>query len=825
MQFKHLFFTITVFFNYLCPIFAQHPTILTHGGTVRTVKFSPANNALLASAGDTNTIKLWNLRNDTVTTFRGHTGQVNAVAFSPNGQLLASGGDDWTFKLWNIRQQQHIATLEHITDRSRSQVKNIAFSPDGQRLATAGQHVKLWDVSNQTEVATLQHESYVWALAFSPDGRLLAAGDGEGSVKIWDIQKQQVISQLAGDTRSVYAVTFSPDGRTLATAGYQGKITLWTVSNSEILGTLENRGTVYTLDFSPDGKALASTGYSAVTLWSVNSGKELTSLAGHSGWVYGTAFSPDSTTLASSGDDGTVRLQNIEPYLQTLQQREMVRLIYFLPSDRRSQSGINTQLDRLIKDAQAFYADQMQTHGLGRKTFTFETDTTGRAVVHRINGKFNNRYYQTETVNKVIAEVNKQFDTSKHIYLIAVNVSSEIIEGENTCGVGGGSWVGIEDGAQWRDAGGYALIPASGRCFNVDVTAHELGHTFGLEHDFRNNTHIMSYGANPDRLSECATEWLDVHRYFDTSQTAFNEPTTIEMFAPVALPLNAVHLHFEVADADGLHQAQLLIPTTSSDPARGSKLHSCKSLNSEMDVIEFPTTNLIRRASTEVILQVIDVHGNITRQTYSLRSDDIAQVDVNRDGVVDVADLVLVASHFGKRVVRRANPNPDVNRDGFVDREDLLLVADALEVEESVPAAPALATANLQRWILEAKRRNRVDPAFQRGIVVLEQLLTPPYLTETVLLPNYPNPFNPETWIPYQLAEPADVSISIYTADGKLVRTLELGNQPVGVYESRNRAAYWDGKNALGEPVASGIYFYTLTTGEFIATRKLLIRK
>ena len=96
---------------------------------------------------------------------------------------------------------------------------------------------------------------------------------------------------------------------------------------------------------------------------------------------------------------------------------------------------------------------------------------------------------------------------------------------------------------------------------------------------------------------------------------------------------------------------------------------------------------------------------------------------------------------------------------------------------------------------------------------------------ETSLLPNYPNPFNPETWIPYQLAEPADVKIAIYAVDGKLVRTLALGHQAVGLYESRSRAAYWDGRNTLGERIASGVYFYTLTAGDFTATRKMLIRK
>ena len=99
------------------------------------------------------------------------------------------------------------------------------------------------------------------------------------------------------------------------------------------------------------------------------------------------------------------------------------------------------------------------------------------------------------------------------------------------------------------------------------------------------------------------------------------------------------------------------------------------------------------------------------------------------------------------------------------------------------------------------------------------------YPDETALLHNYPNPFNPETWIPYQLSEPADVRIRIYAASGVLVRTLVLGYQPAGIYEYRSRAAYWDGKNAMGESVASGVYFYTFTAGDFTATRKMLIMK
>ena len=95
----------------------------------------------------------------------------------------------------------------------------------------------------------------------------------------------------------------------------------------------------------------------------------------------------------------------------------------------------------------------------------------------------------------------------------------------------------------------------------------------------------------------------------------------------------------------------------------------------------------------------------------------------------------------------------------------------------------------------------------------------------TALLPNYPNPFNPETWIPYQLSESADVTLTIYNMRGVVVRELKLGHKAAGVYTSRFRAIHWDGRNMFGEAVVTGVYFYTLKAGDFTATRKMLIRK
>ena len=207
-------------------------------------------------------------------------------------------------------------------------------------------------------------------------------------------------------------------------------------------------------------------------------------------------------------------------------------------------------------------------------------------------------------------------------------------------------------------------------------------------------------------------------------------------------------------------------------------------------------------------------------------------VDVTGNGKVNVNDLVEVARNYGKTVGAGANRKADVNNDGKVDVDDFIAVAEAVDAA----GAPALTqrdikpgslqAADVHRWIRDAKAAN-ADPV---GIAALEQLLAaltraeaPP--EKTVLLANYPNPFNPETWIPYQLSEAAEVTVTLHSSDGKLVRTLELGQMPAGAYSDKDRAAYWDGRNAQGEPVASGVYFYTLTAGDFSATRKMVIRK
>ncbi len=201
--------------------------------------------------------------------------------------------------------------------------------------------------------------------------------------------------------------------------------------------------------------------------------------------------------------------------------------------------------------------------------------------------------------------------------------------------------------------------------------------------------------------------------------------------------------------------------------------------------------------------------------------------DVNGDGVVNLEDMDLAAS----RLNQKGENTADVNNDGVVDAEDLLLIAAAVEQGNAAPSlypksiAEMFTATEVRQWLQFAHQHGLTGAKYQRGVILLKHILLILTPKETTVLPNYPNPFNPETWIPYHLSHAAAVHISIYAADGKLVRKLWLGHQAAGIYESRSRAAYWDGRNGLGEPVASGIYFYTLTAGDFAATRKLLIRK
>ena len=203
----------------------------------------------------------------------------------------------------------------------------------------------------------------------------------------------------------------------------------------------------------------------------------------------------------------------------------------------------------------------------------------------------------------------------------------------------------------------------------------------------------------------------------------------------------------------------------------------------------------------------------------------VASWDVNGDGQVNVTDLLIVAQKMGDR-----DETADLDGDEWVTVADFVIVAEHLgeSVTSEAPGVVARSSVShqtVQKWIDMAQAADDGSLTFQRGIANLEHLLRALYPDTTALLPNYPNPFNPETWIPYHLAHPADVTLTIYGTTGVMVRQLDLGHQLAGYYTDKTQAAYWDGRNNLGERVGSGVYFYQLQAGDLSSTRKLVVLK
>ena len=290
-----------------------------------------------------------------------------------------------------------------------------------------------------------------------------------------------------------------------------------------------------------------------------------------------------------------------------------------------------------------------------------------------------------------------------------------------------------------------------------------------------------------------------------------------------------------LANADYLPTSYALGPNPAPAEAQGQVTFTVVSVGDPSDgdgALATARFEVVQVASSTISIEkawVFDSVGGV--MTVPVSGSDVfdgaAAADVNGDGVVTIADLVVIAQNFGQTGANAA----DVNRDGVVDAQDFVLAAGAVgALDAAAPSAQNQVSAQLsaqdvRRALTEARALNLADPVAQRGILYLERLLAALMPKETVLLANYPNPFNPETWIPYRLAEDASVTLTIYDTSGQAVHRLDLGHRLAGDYERQSNAIYWDGRNERGERVGSGVYFYQLSAGDYSATRKMVILK
>ena len=715
------------------------------------------------------------------------------MAFSPDGTTLASGVGN-TVELWDVSTQQSIATL----GPRGNTVHSVAFSPDGTTLASGSWDgtVELWDVATQQSIATLEgHAGPVDSVAFSSDEVTLAAGSWDALVKLWDVATQQNIATLehasrVGYTFRVPSVSFSPDGAILATGTEGGTLKLWDIATETSIATLEGHTDfVDSVVFSPDEITLATGSWDGtVKLWDVPTGTNF-AILGQGERVFSVAFSPDEITLAAGLEDGTVTLWDTSGWMEV---RLEVTAEIDLP-DPNLRAAVATALGKL-SSAPIVRGNMATLTRLDARNANI-SDLTG------LEGATNLR-----TLNLGNNSVSNISSVSGLTNLTALELwGNNISDISPLAGLTNLQWLGLR-GNNISDISSLAANAGLGSGDTVDVQGNSLSY-------LSIHTHI------PTLQSRGVTVEFD-NRPHPALLKISGDNQKGASFTPLSQPF--------VVEAQDTNGSSLVgVSVTFAVVAGGGTLSSTITRTNENGRAQSTLTLGPNLGTNTVEVSAAGIQGTAIFHTISDTEAPPIMADVNGDGTVNVLDLIVIASELGNT---GTNLVVDVNRDRVVSILDLILVAGMFEGTAAAPAAQpqapeTLTAVEVQGWLTDARTLEIRDPIVKRGFAVLEQLLVFLTPTKTELLANYPNPFNPETWIPYRLAEDAFVTLTIYDLSGHAVRTLEVGHRIAAVYENRSKAIYWDGRNDVGERVASGVYFYTLSAGEYSATRKMAILK
>ncbi|MEF3272900.1 MAG: serine/threonine protein kinase [Chloroflexus sp.] len=302
--------------------FVLQMTFTGHTGDVSALAFSPDGTILASGSQDDPVVRLWDVRNGReLAQLVGHEDWIRSLAFSSDGRLLASGSADRTVRIWDVTQRETVMILRGHSDL----LGNVAFSPDGRRLASASRDgtARLWDLTSGRQINTFRFDAPVdpnsntpfWltGIAFSPDGRQIAVGCINGNVYLLDAANGSVQHELRGHDGWVVirGVAYSPDGRLLASASLDGSVRLWNPANGAERGVLRQRGLrLLGLSWRPDGeRILASSDMGGnLIVWDVTSAEVVQSFQITQGVVTNVRYNAEGTRLIASGANGAVRV-------------------------------------------------------------------------------------------------------------------------------------------------------------------------------------------------------------------------------------------------------------------------------------------------------------------------------------------------------------------------------------------------------------------------------------------------------------------------------------------------------------------------------------
>jgi WD40 repeat protein len=292
------------------PGLKQMKVLEGHTAWILSLAFDPTGK-VFASSGNDSQIILWSYPDGReVARFTGHHGAVGDLAFSPDGQRLVSGGADYTVRLWNrLRPGTHTLLRGH-----RSGVSSVLFSANGSELYTGSNdgEVKVWDLSSTESTNVLRHSLWLWDVAFSPVGRLLAVGDHHARTAVlWDVQSRRRVRNVGKHSTSVAQVEFSPDGQLLASAGWAETVQVWNVMEGRMVFAFPTGGGRASLNFHPSAPILAVSS-ADLRFWDTRTGRPTNLLVNLPGGGVGVAFSPDGKLISLGMRDGSVSILDLE---------------------------------------------------------------------------------------------------------------------------------------------------------------------------------------------------------------------------------------------------------------------------------------------------------------------------------------------------------------------------------------------------------------------------------------------------------------------------------------------------------------------------------
>ena len=373
-----------------------------------------------------------------------------------------------------------------------------------------------------------------------------------------------------------------------------------------------------------DGNTLISGGHGELEFWSVDSGHLQASIEGYSDWVSHVDVSADSRYVAAEGNDDIIRVFDISNFLPSRQSiaSNVIVPIYFLPTNRQPQADIPDKIDQMLKDVQSFFADEMERHGYGRKSFEFEKNSDDTAKVYLFEAETTDKYYQDSANSRVMKEISQHFTAINNILFIIVDKSHEVKPNKirktsaeyksnfllklNAVSATLDRLTFQLQGSVFRQQGGEIVLDKSLDSYSKDVIILEFAETFGLNRDYRNPSYLMSYSDHQSKhLSKSSAAWLNKCKFFNSVETYFDDKTKIGK-----LSRSRRIARFKVEDADGICQVRLLVRPSNekppavfqwkTDPAENQSVWKRKFLGSRGVLHDFITLNGEKKATIEL---------------------------------------------------------------------------------------------------------------------------------------------------------------------------------------------------------------------------------